>query len=93
VNIGRVDSIAYDPDYLQAAVVLTIQHAYRNYLTQDTFAKILTAGLLGEKYIGLELGGSDDLLQPGDTIGTTQSALVLEDMIGRFLLNQAEDTP
>ncbi len=93
VNIGRVDSIAYDPDYLQAAVVLTIQHTYRNHLTQDTFAKILTAGLLGEKYIGLELGGSDELLQPGDTIGTTQSALVLEDMIGRFLFNQAQETP
>ncbi len=93
VNIGRVNSIAYDPDNLQAAVVLTIQDAYRDHLTRDTFAKILTAGLLGEKYIGLELGGSDDLLQPGDTIGTTQSALVLEDMIGRFLFSKAQEAP
>ena len=93
VNIGRVNSIAFDPDSLQAAVVLTIQDAYRDHLTQDTFAKILTAGLLGEQYIGLELGGSDELLQPGDMISTTQSALVLEDMIGRFLLSKAQEAP
>jgi len=91
VKVGRVERITYDLDNLQAAVVLSIQDQYRNYLTQDTFAKILTAGLLGEKYIGLALGGSDDVLQPGDTITTTQSALVLEDMISRFLFNQAEE--
>jgi phospholipid/cholesterol/gamma-HCH transport system substrate-binding protein len=91
VKIGQVESIAYDLDNLQASVVLAIQTTYRPHLTQDTFAKILTSGLLGEKYIGLALGGSDELLQPGDIITTTQSALVLEDMIGRFLFNQAQE--
>ncbi len=91
VTVGRVESITYDMDNLQAAVVLAIQDTYRPHLTQDTFAKILTSGLLGEKYIGLALGGSDELLQPGDWITTTQSALVLEELVSRFLFSKAQE--
>jgi phospholipid/cholesterol/gamma-HCH transport system substrate-binding protein len=58
-----------------------------NNLPDDSTASILTAGLLGEKYIGISVGGDEELLKEGDTIKDTQSALVLEDLIGKFLLN------
>ena len=64
-----------------------------NTLPLDTSATILTAGLLGEQYIGLEAGGEDDFLQEGDEIELTQSAIVLEELIGQFLFDKAQETP
>lgn len=90
VRLGRVESIRFDPDAYQAVVTLRIDVAY-NRLPTDTFANIYTAGLLGEQYIALDPGGSPDWLQDGDQIEHTQSALVLEQMIGQFLFNKAEE--
>jgi phospholipid/cholesterol/gamma-HCH transport system substrate-binding protein len=60
-------------------------------IPDDTFANIFTAGLLGEQYVGLEPGGSQEYLTPGDELQHTQSALVLEQMIGQFLFSKAEE--
>ena len=91
VRIGRVETIGYDKATYEALVDLRIDRRYDN-LPIDTFANIFTAGLLGEQYIGLEPGGSTDYLHEGDTIGHTQSALVLEQMIGQFLFNKAGES-
>jgi phospholipid/cholesterol/gamma-HCH transport system substrate-binding protein len=91
VEVGRVQNIYYDADDFRAAVVMGIQNQYLNYLPEDTFAKILTAGLLGEQYIGLEPGGSEKTLAQGSEIGMTQSALVLEEVIGQFLFSKAQE--
>ncbi len=91
VRIGRVETIGYDKATYEALVDLRIDRRYDN-LPIDTFANIFTAGLLGEQYIGLEPGGSSDYLHEGDTIGHTQSALVLEQMIGQFLFNKAGES-
>ncbi len=91
VRVGRVESIAYDQQRFQAIVTLMIDEQF-NEIPADTFANIFTAGLLGEKYIGLDPGGSLDVLVDGDQIEHTQSALVLEQMIGRFLLSRAEES-
>lgn len=84
VRIGRVAAIRTDPDSYQAIVTLNIDGRYKN-LPTDTSASILTAGLLGEQYIGLEPGGSDEYLKDGSKIQLTQSAMVLEKLIGRVL--------
>lgn len=84
VRIGRVRSINIDPTTFQAVVHLEIDGASNN-IPSDSNAKILTAGLLGEQYIGLEPGGDDKPLKDGDEIKFTQSALVLENLIGQFL--------
>jgi phospholipid/cholesterol/gamma-HCH transport system substrate-binding protein len=89
VKIGRVASIAIDPNTYQAVATLEIQ-ASQNHIPQDSTAKILTAGLLGEQYIGLEAGGDDQALKNGDEIKFTQSAFVLENLIGQFLTSAAE---
>jgi phospholipid/cholesterol/gamma-HCH transport system substrate-binding protein len=89
VRVGRVEAITYDQQRYQAVVTLRIEEEFDEIPT-DTFASIYTAGLLGEKYIGLDPGGSLDFLTDGDQIEHTQSALVLEQMIGRFLLSKAE---
>jgi phospholipid/cholesterol/gamma-HCH transport system substrate-binding protein len=60
---------------------------------KDSSLKILTSGLLGEQYVGIEPGADDKLLAPGDTITTTQSAVVLENLIGQFLYNKAAEGP
>lgn len=86
VRIGRVADIRYDPERFQARVTLAIQSAH-DYLPADTQASIFTAGLLGEQYVGLEPGGDFAMLQAGDEVLFTQSALVLENMIGRVLTN------
>lgn len=91
VRIGRVSAIRFDDQTYQAVVELRIDPQYDT-IPEDTTASILTAGLLGEQYIGLKAGGSPDYLKPGDEIELTQSALVLEDMIGRFLFNRAEES-
>jgi phospholipid/cholesterol/gamma-HCH transport system substrate-binding protein len=90
VRIGRVAHIAYDPERFQARVTLAIQSVH-DYLPADTQASIFTAGLLGEQYIGLEPGGDFEMLRAGDEMLFTQSALVLESMIGRFLTNLSAD--
>ncbi|HJX18156.1 MAG TPA: outer membrane lipid asymmetry maintenance protein MlaD [Acidiferrobacterales bacterium] len=84
VRIGRVVQINTDPDSFQAVVTMNIDGRYKN-LPTDTSASILTAGLLGEQYIGLEPGGAEEYLKEGSRIKLTQPAMVLEKLIGRVL--------
>jgi len=84
VRVGRVSEIQIDPNTYQARVIMNIDGRYRN-LPVDTGATILTAGLLGEQYVGLEPGGAEEYLKEGDRIKVTQSAMVLEKLIGRVL--------
>jgi phospholipid/cholesterol/gamma-HCH transport system substrate-binding protein len=88
VVVGRVKQISLDPKTFQGVVTLDIQKGYQ--FPKDTSAKILTAGLLGDQYIGLEPGGDDANIQPGDTLAQTQSAVVLENLIGQFLTGKAD---
>ena len=88
VRVGRVAAIDYDNEAFEAIVTLRIKSSYDSF-PEDTTASIYTAGLLGEQYVALEPGGSEDNLKPGDRIQLTQSALVLEQMIGQFLYNSA----
>lgn len=88
VRIGRVRGIDIDPYTFQAVASLDID-ASRNNLPSDSTAKIQTAGLLGEQYVSLEPGGSDKPLANGNEIKFTQSALVLENLIGQFMANMA----
>lgn len=90
VRLGRVEAIRFDEDTYQAVVTLRIDNAYDR-LPTDTFANIYTAGLLGEQYVGMDPGGSPDYLADGDQIEHTQSALVLEQMVGQFLFNKAQE--
>ena len=86
VTIGKVTAIDLDRDNFTARVTLQVDKSVDN-LPTDSTASILTAGLLGEKYIGISVGGDDTLLKNGGTIHDTQSSLVLEDLIGKFLMN------
>lgn len=88
VLVGRVKDITLDTTRFQAKVTMTIDKRYQ--FDQDTYAKVLTSGLLGEQYIGLVVGGSADDLKPGDTIKHTESAVVLEDLIGKVINMMAE---
>jgi len=90
VRVGRVSNIGFDPKTFQAVVSLNISNQYKE-LPLDTSASIFTAGLLGEQYIGLEPGGDMDTLKEGDEIMLTQSALVLEQLIGQFLFSKASE--
>ena len=90
VRIGQVTDIGFDPQTFEAVVTLNIDTRY-NGIPDDTFAKILTQGLLGEQYVGLDPGGSPDHLKNGDEIHMTQSALVLEEIVGQFLFSKAEE--
>ena len=90
VTIGRVTKIYLDNEWYSAVVEMEINKSMST-LTSDTSAAILTAGLLGEKYIGLSVGAEEEYLKDGDWIDDTQSALVLEELIGRFLFNKAEE--
>jgi phospholipid/cholesterol/gamma-HCH transport system substrate-binding protein len=89
VVVGRVASIGFDDKSYQAVVTLNLDKQFK--FPKDTSAKILTSGLLGEQYIGLEPGGDTEMLKAGDTITMTQSAIVLENLIGQFLYNKAAD--
>ena len=89
VLVGRVESIGFDGVTHQAVVNLNVSKDYK--LSADTSASIFTAGLLGEQYLGLEPGGDDRMLKDGDEIKLTQSALVLEQLIGQFLFSKAAD--
>ena len=91
VEVGRVSEIRYDADDFRALVVLAIQDTYKGRIPDDTFAKILTAGLLGEQYIGLDPGGSEDALAEGSEIMITQPALVLEEVIGQFIFSKGAE--
>ncbi|HET8552568.1 MAG TPA: outer membrane lipid asymmetry maintenance protein MlaD [Gammaproteobacteria bacterium] len=84
VKIGRVTAIDLDPQRLEAVVTISIDQKYDK-LPKDTAASILTAGLLGEQYIGLSPGASSEYLQNGDRIQFTQSAIILEHLIGQFI--------
>lgn len=84
VKIGRVTAIDLDPQRLEAVVTISIDQQYDK-LPKDTAASILTAGLLGEQYIGLSPGASSKYLQNGDRIQFTQSAIILEHLIGQFV--------
>lgn len=88
VNIGRVTGIEIDSDTFESRVAITLEDRF-DMLPKDSSASILTAGLLGERYIGIEPGGDIKLLKDGDVIRFTESALVLEQIIGQFLFNQA----
>lgn len=90
VTVGRVRAIVLDPQSFQGLVTVEIDSRIR--FPADTSAKILTSGLLGDQYIGLEPGGSDKTLEGGDQIKMTQSAVVLESLIGQFLYNRAADS-
>lgn len=88
VVIGRVADIYIDSDTYNAVVVMNISNDYKN-IPEDTSASIFTAGLLGEQYISLEPGGSETFLNEGDQITITSDAVVLEQVIGQFMYNQA----
>ena len=85
VVVGRVDGIAFDVKTFQARVAMDSRFAF----PKDSSLKILTSGLLGEQYLGLSPGADEKNLVAGDTISSTQSAVVLEDLIGQFLYNSA----
>lgn len=89
VNVGRVTSITLDSVTYQGLVTLDVTKGIE--FPRDTSAKILTAGLLGDQYIGLEAGGDMENLKAGDVITRTQSAVVLENLIGQFLFSKAAD--
>ncbi|WP_211242731.1 outer membrane lipid asymmetry maintenance protein MlaD [Sinimarinibacterium sp. CAU 1509] len=89
VKIGRVRDIEIDPSSFQARVSIDISKRYDK-IPEDTSAKILTAGLLGDQYIGLEPGGMDDYLADGSELTLTQGALVLENLIGQFVAGQSD---
>lgn len=89
VRIGRVKQIVIDPNTFEAQATLVLDGIY-NMIPVDTSAKILTAGLLGEQYIGLEAGGDEKSLKDGDAIKFTQSAFVLENIIGQFLVSATQ---
>lgn len=91
VTVGRVVSISLDTRTYQGLVTMELEKRFA--FPKDTSAKILTAGLLGDQYIGLEPGGDDKNLADGDTIRMTQSAVVLENLIGQFLYNKAAEPP
>lgn len=89
VVVGRVKDIQFSTKTFDAAVTMKIDKRYQ--FPKDTFASILTSGLLGAQYIGLAAGGDEGMLKSGDKIMKTNSALVLEEMIGRFLFDKASE--
>lgn len=90
VVVGRVENIAFDDKVYQASVHLAMQNRY--VFPKDSSLKILTSGLLGEQYIGIEAGASDKNMASGDVIKQTQSAVVLENLISQFLYSKAADS-
>ena len=89
VVVGRVDSVTFDDKTFQATVTLSLESRYQ--FPKDSSLKILTSGLLGEQYIGIEAGAEADNLANGDRIQATQSAVVLENLISQFLYNKAAE--
>lgn len=91
VVVGRVADIRFDNESYEALVTLKVSVGYQ--FPRDTAAKILTSGLLGEQYVGLEAGGDGVMLKSGDRLRLTQSAVVLENLISQFLFNKAAEGP
>ncbi|GAB4211007.1 MAG: outer membrane lipid asymmetry maintenance protein MlaD [Rhodoferax sp.] len=89
VVVGRVEDIRFDDKTFQARVTLALENRYQ--FPKDSSLKILTSGLLGDQYLGLEAGAADSNLAQGDTISSTQSAVVLENLISQFLYSKASD--
>ena len=87
VVVGRVESVRLDPKTYEAVVTLKIDNGYQ--FSKDSIASILTSGLLGEVYIGLDAGGDAQMLTDGGKIAKSQSAVVLEKLIGQFLFDKA----
>ncbi|HEX5805897.1 MAG TPA: outer membrane lipid asymmetry maintenance protein MlaD [Macromonas sp.] len=94
VVVGRIETISFDDKNFQAIVTMALESRYA--FPKDSSLKVLTSGLLGEQYVGIEPGGSEENLKEGDLVSQTQSAVVLENLIGQFLFNKAAeagDTP
>lgn len=89
VVVGRVESMVFDDKIYQARVTIALESRYA--FPKDSSLKILTSGLLGEQYLGLEAGAADTNLVAGDVIGATQSAVVLENLISQFLYSKAAE--
>jgi phospholipid/cholesterol/gamma-HCH transport system substrate-binding protein len=89
VVVGRVAEIRFDDQSYQATVIMNLEERYK--FPKDSSAKILTSGLLGEQYIGLEAGGDETMIVGGSKLAQTQSAIVLENLISQFLYNKASD--
>ena len=89
VVVGRVQSITFDDKTYQARATLALQSRY--VFPKDSSLKILTSGLLGEQYVGMEAGAEEKNLATGDTIKTTQSAVILENLISQFLFSKASE--
>ena len=89
VLVGRVTDITLDTERYEAKVVMDLDKRYQ--FPKDTFANIMSSGLLGEQYIGLMPGGDEEILKNGEQLKKTQSAMVLEDLIGKFLYSKAEE--
>ncbi len=89
VTVGRVTSIALDPQTFEGVVTLAIDSRVK--FPRDSAAKILTSGLLGDQFVGIDPGGDERDLAPGDRIVQTQGAVVLENLIGQFLFNRAAE--
>jgi phospholipid/cholesterol/gamma-HCH transport system substrate-binding protein len=89
VVVGRVSDVRFDNESYEAIVTFNVDASYK--FPRDTSAKILTSGLLGEQYVGLEAGGDGVMLKEGDRLRLTQSAVVLENLISQFLFNKAAE--
>jgi phospholipid/cholesterol/gamma-HCH transport system substrate-binding protein len=87
--VGRITDIRFDNESYEAVVSMNIDQHYQ--FPRDTTAKILTSGILGEQYVGLEAGGDGVMLKQGDRVRLTQSAVVLENLISQFLFNKAAE--
>jgi phospholipid/cholesterol/gamma-HCH transport system substrate-binding protein len=89
VVVGRVEAISFDDKTFQARVILALESRYK--FPKDSSLKILTSGLLGDQYIGVEAGAEEKVLVAGDVITSTQSAIVLENLIGQFIYNKSAE--
>ena len=89
VVVGRVSDVRFDPENYRAIVSMVLDKRYK--FPRDTILTINTSGLLGEQYIGLEVGGDTEMLADGNTVKKTQSAVVLEKLISQFMFNKAQD--
>lgn len=91
VKVGQISSIELDPEWFDARVTMTLDAQLEDVLPRDSTAAILTAGLLGEQYVGLSVGGAPETLGDGDVIRDTQQALVLEELIQQFVSNMVKE--
>lgn len=89
VVVGRIADISFDSKSYEAVVTMNIDSRFR--FPRDTFASIYTSGLLGEQYVGLDVGGDEKMLNPGDAVAKTQSAVVLEKLISQLVFSKASE--